>query len=202
MNRAPNDFADADVIRQVLEGNVDAFELLLDRYQGHVSRIVSKHVPRDTVEEVAHETFVRAYQSLNNFRASESFKYWLSTIAVRCCYDFWREQYKHRETPVSSMSRDCQEWIDKLLSERSQESFAGQTQRQEALSLLHWALEQLSAQDRMVLTLTYFGEYSVAEAAKFLGWSVPNVKIRSHRAKKKLRKVLSKALPGDRGVRA
>lgn len=195
MNRAPNDFTEADIIRQVLEGNVDAFEFLLDRYQGHVSRIVLKHVPRDRVEEVAHETFVRAYQSLNTFKGKEPFKHWLSTIAVRCCYDFWREQYKHRETPVSSVSQDCQKWMDTLLSGRSQESFAQHDQRREALSFLRWALDQLSPQDRTVLTLTYLEEYSVAEAAKLLGWSVPNVKIRSHRAKKKLRKILSEAVP-------
>lgn len=195
MNRAPTDFTEADIIRQVLEGNVDAFELLLDRYQGHVSRIVLKHVPRDGVEEVAHETFIRAFQSLNNFKGREPFKHWLSTIAVRCCYGFWREQYKHRETPVSSMSQDCQEWLDTLLSERSQECLAHHAQRHEALSLLHWALAQLSAEGRIVLTLTYLEEYSVAEAAKLLGWNVSNVKIRSYRAKKKLRKILSEAFP-------
>jgi len=85
--------------------------------------------------------------------------------------------------------------MDTLLSERSQESFAQHAQRREALSFLRWALDQLSPQDRTVLTLTYLEEYSVAEAAKLLGWSVPNVKIRSHRAKKKLRKILSEALP-------
>ena len=65
----------------------------------------------------------------------------------------------------------------------------------EARDLLQWALGQLSAADRTVLTLTHLNEYSVAEAAALLDWSVIRVKVQSHRARKKLRKILSKILP-------
>jgi RNA polymerase sigma-70 factor (ECF subfamily) len=58
-------------------------------------------------------------------------------------------------------------------------------------------MDRLSAEDRMVLTLIHLEEYTTAEAADLLQWSVPKVKIRAHRARKKLRKTLSNALPGE-----
>ena len=63
----------------------------------------------------------------------------------------------------------------------------------EKIRLLHWALDRLSAEDRMVLALTYFEGYASTEAANLLGWTTANVKIRSFRARKSLRKILERA---------
>ena len=56
-------------------------------------------------------------------------------------------------------------------------------------------MKGLSAEDRMILTLVHLEEYSTAEAAKLLRWSVPKVKIRAYRARKRLRKALADAIP-------
>jgi RNA polymerase sigma-70 factor (ECF subfamily) len=192
MHEVRNQTSDAEVIREILEGDVDAFELLMNRYQGYVSGVVTKHVPREGIEEVAHETFVRAYRSLRTFRGETPFKNWLSRIAVRCCYDFWRAHYRNRETPVSSIPGEALHWIEGVFAESSVE---GSPQDREALAVLRWALDRLSPEDRMVLTLVYLEEHTTAEAAELLRWSVPKVKIRAYRARKKLRKTLSGILP-------
>jgi RNA polymerase sigma-70 factor (ECF subfamily) len=191
MAQTPSDRA---IIDDILNGNVNVFELLLDRYQNQVFQIVRKHVPRQNVPEVAQETFVRAFQSLGNFRERGSFKHWLAKIAVRCCYDFWREHYRNREVPVSAISDDCRIWMENILADQSQEE---EKERQEARELLEWALGQLSPADRTVLTLTYLEEYPLSEAAELLGWSVINVKVRSYRARQKLRKVIEKIISSD-----
>jgi RNA polymerase sigma-70 factor (ECF subfamily) len=195
MHEVRNETPDHVVIREVLEGDVDAFALLMDRYQGYVSLIVTKHVPRDNVQEVAHEAFVRAYRSLATFQARTPFKHWLSKIAVRCCYDFWRKHYRNRETPIGSLSNEAQPWIEGLLADRPAASSGGQGGSSEALRLLRWAMDRLSPEDRMVLTLVHLEEHTVAETAELLHWSVPKVKIRAYRARKKLRKVLADAIP-------
>ena len=182
---------DAAIIHDILMGRVNSFELLLDRYQDHVSKIVRSHVPWDEAPEVAHETFVRAFQSLGGFRGIRPFKHWLAKIAVRCCHDFWRRYYQ-KERQVGGLPDDCQTWVDEVLSDRSSEEA---TERVEARDLLQWALGQLSPDDRMVLTLTYLNEYSGTEAADLLGWSLPRVKIQSYRARRKLRAILTKILP-------
>jgi RNA polymerase sigma-70 factor (ECF subfamily) len=195
MEDVRNERSDAEVIREILGGNINAFELLMDRYEGYVAGIATKHVPRDRIQEVAHEAFVRAYRSLETFKAKTPFKHWLATIAVRCCQDFWRQHYRRRETPISSISEDGWEWIQGLLVDGSADASGGFSRNPEALRVLRWAMKGLSAEDRTVLTLVHLEEYTTAEAAELLRWSVPKVKIRAHRARKKLRKTLAAALP-------
>jgi RNA polymerase sigma-70 factor (ECF subfamily) len=185
---------DASVIRTILNGNNNSFEILMDRYQDLVSRIVRNHVPHNDAPEVAHDVFVQAYQSLGSFKGTGAFKHWLSKIAVRCCHDFWRNHYNRKEKLVSPFPDDCRNWLDHLLVDQSPGSYVD---RVEARDLLQWALGHLSATERTVLTLTHLDEYPVAEAAELLGWSVIRTKVQSHRARKKLRKILAKSFPKD-----
>ena len=184
--------SDLDIIRQILDGKVNAFELLLERYQAHVVKIVKKHIPYDQVEEVAHEVFIRAYQSLPTFKNTSDFKHWLSSIAVRTCYDFWRKQYRARELPLSSLPEKQQHWLEAAVSMEAHQAFSEAEDLQKMRELLDRALAQLSPADRMVIELVYLEGYSGKEAAKLLGWSVANVKVRSFRARKKLENVLLK----------
>lgn len=195
MNSADNVPDDASVIHDILTGNINSFEILINRYQDHVAQIVNKHIPRDNSPEVAHDTFVQAYQSLGSFKGTSPFKHWLSKIAIRCCYDFWRGYYKRQEGLVSPLSDDCYNFVSHVLSDQSWEQ---EQERIEARDLLQWALGQLSAAERTVLTLTYLDEYSMAESAKLLGWSIPRVKIQSFRARRKLRAILAKILAQSR----
>ncbi|MCG6918675.1 MAG: RNA polymerase sigma factor [Deltaproteobacteria bacterium] len=182
--------ADAEVVDQIVSGDVNAFEVLLHRYEAHVVRIVKKHIPFDKVEEVAQDVFIRVYQSLPNFKRDDSFKQWLSTITIRTCYDFWRKHYRYREIPVSSLSEKHQIWLEEATAAKSSQSFDERYSQKEAREVLDWALDRLSPEDRMVLELVYLEGYSVKEAASLLGWSTVNVKVRSFRARKKLHKLI------------
>ena len=181
---------DAEIVQQVVAGDVNGFARLLKRYQAHVVGIVKKHVPFDQVEEVAQDVFVRVYQSLPTFKGNDRFKQWLSTITIRTCYDFWRKQYRHREIPLSSLSDQHQLWLEEATSRSSSQSFYEGDSLREAREILDWALDRLSAEDRMVLELVYLEGYSIKEAANLLGWSSVNVKVRSFRARKKLHKLI------------
>jgi RNA polymerase sigma-70 factor (ECF subfamily) len=183
---------DASVINNTLRGNINSFEILIDRYQDHVSRIVRNHVPRDEAPEVAHDTFVRAYQSLGGFKGTGPFKHWLAKIAIRCCHDFWRSYYQNRGNLAGPLPDDCRDWVDHLVSDQAA---AREAEKVEARDLLQWAMGHLSASERTVLTLTHLNEYSAAEAAELLDWSVIRIKVQAHRARKKLRKILAKILP-------
>ena len=183
--------SDAEIIRRIIDGDVNSFEHLLKRYQDYVLRIVTKHIPYNEVEEMAQEVFVRAYQALPGFKQEGSFRQWLSAIAVRTCYDFWRKRYRSRELPMSDLSENHQGWLEKTLSNQSDKSFHEKGREKEARELLDWALSKLSARDRMVIELVYLEGLSVKEAAGLLGWSVSNVKVRSFRSRKKLKTLLT-----------
>ena len=186
MNNSSSKPSDAEIVRRVIEGEINAFESLLLRYKDHVLEVVNKHVPYNEVEETAHDVFVRAYQSLSTFKGRSSFKQWLSAIAVRACYDFWRKRYRSREVPMSSLTEEHQEWLEKVVSNRSGQSFDDKDSQKKAVELLDWALNRLSPEDRMVLELVYLEGLSGREASDLLGWSVANVKVRSLRSRRKL----------------
>jgi RNA polymerase sigma-70 factor (ECF subfamily) len=194
MPNHPSRPRDEDIIRRIIDGEVNSFEYLLKKYQDHVLRIVKKHVPYHEVEEMAQEVFVRTYQALPGFKEEGSFKQWLSAIAVRTCYDFWRKQYRSKELPISDLTDSHRDWLEKTLSNQSDLSFNERSHVEEARELLDWALDRLSAGDRMVLELVYLEGLSVKEAAGLLGWSVSNVKVRSFRSRKKLEKILTEVL--------
>lgn len=191
MHNDSDSLSDVDVIRRVINGDVNAFEFLLKKYREHVLRIVSRHIPHYQVEETAQDVFIRAYQSLPTFGQKSGFKQWVSGIAVRTCYDFWRKHYRTREVPMSSLTEKHQDWLEKTISDQSSDSFSEKGSQKEAGELLDWALDRLSAGDRMVLELIYLEGLSIKEAAELLGWSTANVKIRSFRSRKKLKKLLA-----------
>jgi RNA polymerase sigma-70 factor (ECF subfamily) len=191
MTDHPRTPSDAEIIRRIIDGDVNSFEYLLKKYRDHVLRIIKSHIPYHEVEEMAQEVFVRAYQALPGFKQEGSFRQWLSAIAVRTCYDFWRKRYRSREIPMSDLSEKHRDWLENTLSYQSDQSFRERGRQKEAREVLDWALSKLSPRDRMALELVYLEGLSVKEAADLLQWSVANVKVRSFRSRKKLEKVLS-----------
>lgn len=187
-----NPFSDSEIIAQVLEGNVDAFEELLTRHSSYILGIVKRRLPFEQVEETAHEVFIRAYRSLSSFKGKSDFRRWLSSIAVKTCYDFWRKHYKNRELSLSSLTQNHQEWLDQVSSSQSIQALSEHAKKKEAWELLDCLLEKLSAEDRMVLELVYLEELSEKDTAELLGWSLANVKIRAFRSRQKLKIMLAR----------
>ena len=193
MQNDPIKSSDTEIVRRVLKGDVNAFESLLIRYKDTVLKIVKKHVPYNDVEETIQNVFLRTYQSLPSFRGESGFKQWLSSIAVRTCYDFWRKTYRSREVPMSVLTEKHQNWLEQVITEQSEQAINEKGSQNEARELLDWALGRLSAEDRMVMELVYLEGLSGKEAADLLGWSVANVKVRCFRSRKKLEKILEAA---------
>ncbi len=99
--------------------------------------------------------------------------------------------------PVSSLTEEHHRWIEQTLSGQSDAQFRRQTEARDAAEVLEWALQQLSPENRAVLTLVHLDGYSVREAAQLLGWSLINVKVRAHRARQALRNLLRHTSPGS-----
>jgi RNA polymerase sigma-70 factor (ECF subfamily) len=154
-------------------GDQDAFAALVRRYQDRVFRLAGRFFHRrEEVEDVAQETFLRAWTKLGTYRAEAPFEHWLTRLCLRCAYDRLR-QGRHAAEPldeqaepaVSAGSADARIEVERLLA-------------------------RLSAADRFLLVLLEGEEWSVAEIAERLGWSRVNVKVRAHRARQRLRRVL------------
>lgn len=186
--------SDDEIIRRVLDGDTNAFERLVERYRDHVFRIVMRHVPGNDVESVSHDAFVRTYLSLATFRRRSDFRHWLSRIALRTSYDYWRERYRSRETPLASLGEDETRWLEHVTADQAGRQSENAASSREARELLARAMDRLSPEDRMVLELVHIEERPVKEIAELLGWSIANVKVRAFRSRKKLRSILEKML--------
>ena len=182
--------SDAVYISRVLNGDVNAFAFLLKKYKMYVLKIVNRHVPYEDAEEVAHDAFIRIYESLAKLSKAEGFRQWMAAITTRTCYDYWRSAYRSKEVPVSSLGEEHQKWLERTLSNVPEGSLEEAGAEIEARDLLNWALGKLTPEDRMVLELVYMEGLSVRETADLLGWSTANVKIRSFRSRAKLHKLL------------
>lgn len=187
----PDPPKDADIVRSILQGDVNAFELLLRRYKAHALRIIQRRVPAQEVEDVLQDVFLKAYRSLPGFDPESHFRKWLSAIAVRACCDYWRSARSIRESPVTALSERHQEWLEGVIATASIESAARGARRKEAKEVLAWALDRLPPKDRMVVEMVHLEGMSGSEAADLLGWSVANVKVRAFRGRKRLRTLLS-----------
>ncbi|MFI5400707.1 MAG: RNA polymerase sigma factor [SAR324 cluster bacterium] len=185
-----SDGADTLVVRRVLDGEVDAFAELVRRHGARIGRTVARHIPFDQREEVVQDTWVRAFQSLHGFQLGSRFVDWVTGIAVRASYDFWRQYYRRREVTESALGETHREWMDAVGSSQSEEIFGEQVRRAEARELLDYALARISPEDRMVVSLVHLEGLSAQEAARRLGWSAVNVKVRAHRTRRKMRRLI------------
>lgn len=183
--------SEEDIIRRILDGEANAFEHLLNGYKNHVLAIVKRHIPFDHVEEMVQEVFIKAYKALPTLKQKNRFKPWVSTIAVRTCKDFWREQYRSREKAISELTDRQQDWLIQVLNEQAGQSFDEFSKQEEAREVLDWALNQLSPKDRMIMELVYLEDHSVKEAAELMEMSISSIKVRAFRSKRKLSKLLS-----------
>ncbi|MCA9217781.1 MAG: RNA polymerase sigma factor, partial [Planctomycetales bacterium] len=125
--------------------------------------------------------FVESYVSLRSYKGRSPFLHWLRKIAVRVGYRFWKEQVKARTQPLafSIVGPD----VEQVAIARSQDPV-------EAREFLEEVLKLLKPRDRLVLTLLYWDECTVAEAAELCGWTRTMVKVQAHRARNRLRTLL------------
>ena len=175
-----------EIIRNVLQGEVDEFEKLIALYELQVFRIVGRMVDGDYVSEVSHEVFVKAYECLSGYRQEAPFEHWLSRIAVRTCYDHWRARRK-REKRIFFAA-------DETLIQPSLEVYRHRNEQDELKRWVGRALAHLGPEERLIFHLFYVEEEPLQQIAQILGWSISAVKSRAFRLRKKIKNLLEKEL--------
>jgi RNA polymerase sigma-70 factor (ECF subfamily) len=177
---------DGPDVRAALGGDGDAYARLVARYQQPIGSYMWRFT-RDRVqwEELVHDVFVEAYLSLRGYRGEAPLLHWLRKIATRVGYRWW----KRRTRQKAEASLELQEWDQVAAADLRIDA------AREAGQQVHALLATLPARDRLVLTLLYLEECSVAEAARLCGWSRTMVKVQAFRARKKLKKLLERGEP-------
>lgn len=185
--------SDAELVSDVRAGREDAFEELFRRHRRRVALIASRFFRhREQIEEVVQESFAKAFFGLGEFsnRQAESFGAWLSRIAFNVCYDELRRLKRRPESSLSELDEDEAAW----LRARSLSASEARGVESDAVSreLAAKLLARLSPEDRFVLVMLDVEGLSTAEIAGVTGWTVSKVKVRAHRARAHLRRVLKR----------
>src|SRR5438552_3972829 len=112
--------SDDALIERTLAGDESAFEHLVTRHGRRVFAI-ARHFFRhpETVEDIAQETFAKAFFSLASYRRGASFEQWLAKIAVNNCYDELRKRKKRGEMTLADLTEDEGVWLENKLAHAS-----------------------------------------------------------------------------------
>ncbi len=181
--------SDADLIAAVRRGDVERFGELVTRYQSKVFATARRHSRREEeVEDVFQEVFLKAFHHLSGFRGDAPFEHWLMRLAIHTCYDFLRRHQRNREHSMTDLSDDERDWLET----QSVESAPPGNYVGAAKTLIDKVLEQLSAPNRLIITLLEIEDRSVKEVAELTGWSATLVKVRAFRARIEMRRIIQR----------
>jgi RNA polymerase sigma-70 factor (ECF subfamily) len=182
-------------LRLVRLGDEAAARRLVEYLNPLVFKIVRGHLPRRVGEEdIAQEVFMKIFRKLDQFRGEQPFEHWVARVAHNTCLDLLRYQQRRPELRWADLSEEQAEVLENTVQDVAAVSSSTDG---EAREIVHKILEQLSPEDRLVITMLDLEQKSVAEIRAVTGWGASLVKVRAYRARLKLRKHLQQLL-GER----
>ena len=176
---------DAQLIQQVLQGDQEAFAILVNKYQKGVHALAWRKIGDFHIaQEITQDAFLRAYQKLETLKNHNLFGGWLYVIASRLCADwFEKKSLPEQSLEVTDMNEVNRGSYSRYVAEK-QEAEADETRREIVKELL----QKLPESERTVMTLHYLGEMTIKTISEFLGVSPNTVKSRLSRARNRLKK--------------
>ena len=183
---------DAELLERIRNGATDDFAEIVRRHQSRVFAILHRY-ERDAhkVEDLAQETFVKAWRALEQFDGRAPFEHWLSKIAGRVALDHLRrEKRRQDEIGLPELGDDALDWL------RSDDE-KNELDARSAAELLDLAMRELSPLDRVVITMQEIEGCSVKEICAATGASGVAVRVRALRARGKLRRALEKLMKDE-----
>jgi RNA polymerase sigma-70 factor (ECF subfamily) len=184
----PHDAPDGTYARRVQEGTEDreAFEVLVDRYEGMVFDLAHQYADAsEDAEDLAQDIFLKAYRRIETLRDPESFASWLYGLALNQCRDYAKNV--RRETyPFSRTGREDADISDTGTALQDEQLIADEHGEH-----VWAALDELSSTYALPFLLKYRDGLTYKAMSKRLDVSVSALKVRVHRARKKLRSLLA-----------
>lgn len=172
---------DNEIISKVLEGDQQAYSLLVDRYQRYVFTLTLRFMKtREDAEEVAQDIFIKAYRSLADFRGASKFSTWLYTIVNTTCITFLRKKKLETHSLDHEKVFEAADSIDSGMR-------ANLVEQKSRISMVNQAIALLGTDDAEIITLFYKSEQTLEEVAAILGIAPNAAKVRLHRARTRLK---------------
>ncbi|MBQ3379085.1 MAG: RNA polymerase sigma factor [Clostridia bacterium] len=174
------------IIKQVLGGDTNAFELIVKQYEKKVYNLALRYLKnRDDALDLSQEVFIQVYNNLAQFRKEAQFSTWIYRITYNKCVDWLRKTQKIKRNVV--MSIDDENFFETRDNKASvEESYEG---RETLLGVMK-IIDTLPADQRDVVMLRYIKDLSYAQIADVLQIAEGTVKSRLNRARLKIKEQL------------
>jgi len=179
---------DSELISQILNGNMNAFTFLVNRYQKLVVHITGRLIQRhDELEDVCQEVFLKVYQNLGKYRNECKLSTWIATIAYNTSINYLRKFKKGDE-----VNPDDSAALRNLTDYRSENYEQTDLHR-----YIRDQIELLPVQYRTVITLFHLEEFSYQEIEQITGMPEGTIKSYLFRAKALLKEKLKFVVDGN-----
>jgi len=183
------------IIDKVLSGNTNSYARLVDEYK-HMAFTVAVRIlrNREDAEETAMDAFIKAYEKLNEFNKTSKFSSWLYKITYNAAIDKKRK-VQPNFLSIDSINEDSV-YLDKIMFENATDEL-GQIIEKDRQHYVRKALDSLSEEESVIISLYYLSGTTVKEIADITGLTVSNVKVKLFRSRNKLYDGLKRLLKDE-----
>lgn len=182
--------ADIELIKEALGGNRRAYEALVKRHQQYVFTLALRFTRnREDAEEIAQDSFLKAFRNLGSFQGDSRFTTWLYTIVYTTAMTHLRK----KRIEFESLD-DAERPVNTNAHQADGEGTASLIERKIGKHYIGKAIERLLPDDASILTLFYLGEQSLEEIARVMGMAPGTVKVKLHRSRQRFRVQLESIL--------
>ena len=191
------DMTDAVLAKQVLNGDQEAFELLVRRYNAPLFNFICRFLgDYDQACDISQQVFLQLYLSLPTLRTGDPLKAWLFQVARNRCLDELRKRRRRAEVPFSTLEReDGEEGLSPLEAILDPDPLPEEmTERGELHGSLHAAIVSLPPKFRSIVYLHCFRQLTFAEIGRTLNMPETTVKNYFYRSLPRLRRALASSV--------
>lgn len=180
-------------IESAIIGNEDGYRYLLEKYQTYAFSIAIGIVRNEeNAEEVVQDSFIRVFRNIAKFKKKGKFSTWLyrivyntSLTSLRGKRDIDLRSLNEVESHEFNIPDSYANGFDNLV-------------RNDKISFVNKAIENLSESENLVITLYYLNECSIVEMGQITGWNTSTIKTRLYRARQNLYLEISKLLGNEK----
>lgn len=178
----PSEDLDQELVRKVQQGDKSAFDLLVLKYQHKIIHLVNRYVKDPSeAQDVAQDTFLKAYRALAEFRGESAFYTWLYRIAINTAKNYLlsrsRRQYDY-EIEVQDA-----ELVENAAQLKDMDTPENLLMNEQIVKVIKSAIEDLPAEMRIAITLREFEGMSYEEIAEAMDCPIGTVRSRIFRAR-------------------
>jgi len=195
--------SDAPLVERAVAGDHKAFELLVIKYQRRIQRLIGRMVRDvDLVEDIAQETFIRAYRALAQFRGDAQFYTWLYRIAVNTAKKSLMDLKRNPTVSENSFKSDDDDETSPVENElTSSETPDAVLASKEIAQIINTALEALPEELRQAITLREIEGLSYEEISEAMSCPIGTVRSRIFRAREAISQKVKPLLENQSGKR-